>query len=313
MPLTDATRKQIDDLVQQKKVVLFMKGNRSFPQCGFSAQVVQILNELAPSYETVNVLTDPALRDGIKEYSSWPTIPQLYVEGKFVGGCDIVKEMYASGELKKVLGAAPAAAAPAPAKVPTLRITDRAAASFKQAAEEAGPGDKLHLEINGAFQYDLFYGPSAPGEIEVKANGVALCLDNASAGRADGLTIDFVDQPGGGFKIDNPNEPPRVKPLTVNELKAMLDRGDKLELFDVRTEGERVKAKIDRARWLDDQGKRFLDGLDKEARIVFHCHHGGRSRAAAEEAVRRGFRNVYNLEGGIEAWSTAIDPSVPRY
>jgi monothiol glutaredoxin len=80
-----------------------MKGTRSFPQCGFSATVVQILNQLVPSYETINVLTDPAIREGIKEYAQWPTIPQLYVKGEFIGGCDIVKEMYASGELQKLL------------------------------------------------------------------------------------------------------------------------------------------------------------------------------------------------------------------
>ena len=81
-----------------------MKGTRHTPQCGFSAQVVQILDGLLPQYETINVLADSAIRDGIKEYSSWPTIPQLYVGGEFVGGCDIVKELYASGELEQKLG-----------------------------------------------------------------------------------------------------------------------------------------------------------------------------------------------------------------
>ena len=104
MPLSEPVRAQIESLVTGKPVVLFMKGNRQFPQCGFSAQVIQILDEVAGTYETVNVLADPEVRDGIKEYSSWPTIPQLYVKGQFVGGCDIVKEMYASGELQRLLG-----------------------------------------------------------------------------------------------------------------------------------------------------------------------------------------------------------------
>ena len=84
-----------------------MKGNRQMPQCGFSAQVVQILDSLVPDYDTVDVLSDPEVRQGIKEYSSWPTVPQLYVRGEFVGGCDIVTEMYQSGELHNAL--APAA------------------------------------------------------------------------------------------------------------------------------------------------------------------------------------------------------------
>src|SRR5690349_11350007 len=105
MPLTEAMREQLSTLVASNRVVLFMKGNRQFPQCGFSARVVQILNGLVPSYETVNVLSDPDIRDGIKEFSSWPTIPQLYVDGQFIGGCDIVTELHGSGELAKLLGA----------------------------------------------------------------------------------------------------------------------------------------------------------------------------------------------------------------
>ena len=84
-------------------VVLFMKGTPVFPQCGFSAAVVQILTELGVKFKGVDVLTDPEIRQGIKEYSSWPTIPQLYVKGEFVGGCDIIREMAETGELKQLL------------------------------------------------------------------------------------------------------------------------------------------------------------------------------------------------------------------
>jgi monothiol glutaredoxin len=107
MNLDPATRQRIDDLVKKNRVLLFMKGDRSYPQCGFSATVVQILDSLIPDYRTVDVLSDPAIRDGVKVYSQWPTIPQLYIDGEFQGGCDIVREMYASGELKEKLGAAP--------------------------------------------------------------------------------------------------------------------------------------------------------------------------------------------------------------
>jgi len=105
MALNESLRTQISELVASHPVVLFMKGNRQMPQCGFSSQVVQILNKLVPRYETVDVLDSPELRDGIKEFSRWPTIPQLYVGGQFIGGCDIVREMNASGELQKIIGA----------------------------------------------------------------------------------------------------------------------------------------------------------------------------------------------------------------
>ena len=106
MSLDPATKNRLDDLVKKNRVLLFMKGDRSFPQCGFSAQVVQILDSLIPEYATVDVLSDPAIREGVKHYSSWPTIPQLYIDGEFQGGCDIVREMYGSGELQQKLGVA---------------------------------------------------------------------------------------------------------------------------------------------------------------------------------------------------------------
>ena len=93
----------IDNEVKSNDVVLFMKGTPQFPQCGFSGQVVQILDYLGVPYKGINVLADDDLRQGIKDYSSWPTIPQLYVKGEFVGGCDIVKEMFESGELRDFL------------------------------------------------------------------------------------------------------------------------------------------------------------------------------------------------------------------
>jgi monothiol glutaredoxin len=101
--LDETTRKFIEHLIQNNKVVLFMKGNRSFPQCGFSAAVVEVLKKHGVDFHTVNVLQDPAIRDGIKEFSEWPTIPQLYVGGEFLGGCDIVREMDANGELARKL------------------------------------------------------------------------------------------------------------------------------------------------------------------------------------------------------------------
>ena len=98
-----AINEYIDSEVKGSDVVLFMKGTPGFPQCGFSGQVVQILDYLGLDYKGVNVLTSADLRQGIKEYSSWPTIPQLYVKGEFVGGCDIVREMFQAGELQTFL------------------------------------------------------------------------------------------------------------------------------------------------------------------------------------------------------------------
>jgi monothiol glutaredoxin len=101
--LDDATRERIQTEVNGSDVFLFMKGTPVFPQCGFSAAVIQVLTHLGIKFSTLNVLEDPSIRDGIKAFSDWPTIPQLYVKGEFVGGCDIIREMYETGELAGLL------------------------------------------------------------------------------------------------------------------------------------------------------------------------------------------------------------------
>jgi monothiol glutaredoxin len=312
--MDESVKTQIESLITKNRVMLFMKGSKSFPQCGFSSQVVGILKELGTPFETANVLSDPSLRDGIKIFSDWPTIPQLYVNGEFVGGCDIVREMHQTGELAKLLGVevAPQSLGGTP---PTIRMSERAASAFRE-AEEPGTTDVLRIEVDPAFRVDLFFGPPVKGDIQIVANGVKLALDAASAKRANGMSIDYVDGPdGAGFKIENPNapKPPApVKKLSAAAVRDLLAGSEKAYLFDVRTDAERAIAKIDAAIHLDAAGKAQLESLPKDALVVFHCHHGVRSLAAAEHYAREGFTRLHNLEGGIDAWSS-IDPSVPRY
>jgi len=101
--MDNSVKKKIDDLVKSNEICLFMKGTPEVPQCGFSLAVSNVLKHLKVDFKGINVLEDNQIRDGIKEYSDWPTIPQLYVKGKFLGGCDIVKEMFEEGELQKEL------------------------------------------------------------------------------------------------------------------------------------------------------------------------------------------------------------------
>jgi len=305
--LNEDIRRQIDSLVRADRVVLFMKGTRGQPQCGFSATVIQILNEIVPDYATVDVLADPAIRDGIKTYSSWPTIPQLYVEGEFIGGCDIVRELYGSGALHEKLGVA------APVRVvPTLHVTDRAAEFLKAASERAG--ESLHLSIDPSFQSRAYLGPHEPGEVASENNGVTFHFDLASARRADGIKIDYVEtETGHDLAIDNPNAPAPVQQLEVTALKQLLDAGQPLHFFDVRTPDEHATARIPGARLVDASVAAEIEKLPKDAMVVFHCHHGGRSQQAAEHFRSLGYRNVHNVVGGIDAWSRLVDPSVPRY
>ncbi|TRU52112.1 MAG: Grx4 family monothiol glutaredoxin [Microcystis aeruginosa Ma_QC_Ch_20071001_S25] len=101
--MTPETKDRIDQLVQNNKVLVFMKGNKLMPQCGFSNNVIQILNILGVSYETVDILEDQELRQAVKEYSDWPTIPQVYINGEFIGGSDIMIELYQKGELQQIV------------------------------------------------------------------------------------------------------------------------------------------------------------------------------------------------------------------
>ena len=98
-----STLDQIKETISSNNIVLYMKGTPDFPQCGFSSQVVHILNACGANFEAVNVLADPDIRQGIKDYANWPTIPQLYVKGEFIGGCDIITDLYQSGQLKEML------------------------------------------------------------------------------------------------------------------------------------------------------------------------------------------------------------------
>jgi monothiol glutaredoxin len=305
MSLDQETRQRLDALIASDEVVLFMKGNRSFPQCGFSATVVQILNSLVPTYTTVNVLSDAAIRQGIKEFSEWPTIPQLYVRGEFIGGCDIVREMFESGELRTVLGAGTVTP-------PTIHLTDTAAKVLGAALADAGPNDRIHLAIDAGFNHSLEIGPRTDSAIEATDKGVTIVVEPMSVQRANGLIIDYVESES-GFKMDNPNRPPEVSQLTPSELKTKLAAGEIAELIDVRSQGEHDIAHIEGAKLLDEDTMQRLTQIDVNTPLAFYCHHGHRSLAAAEHFRDRGFRKVYNLAGGIDAWSREVDPSVKRY
>lgn len=296
-------KQEIDALVTGHKVVLFMKGTKSFPQCGFSATVVNLLKDAGVrEIKDVNILARADLREAMREYTSWPTFPQLYVGGQFVGGADIVRELHASGELHDVLGT------PRPeVKVPTITLTD---AAKKAIVDASGGSGALRVEISPEFRYALSIDEPAPGDLTVKAGELTLLLDPASAGRADGLTIDFVAE---GFKLENPNEPARVKQISVQDLKGLLDAGKVPHLFDVRTPEERARAVLSASKPYDESAQVLLKDLPRDTPLVFMCHHGGRSQQAADHYLRQGFTDVYNVQGGIDAWSREVDPSVPRY
>lgn len=309
MSLDPQLREAIDMLLRDNRVVLFMKGNRIQPQCGFSAKAVATLDMLLPEYVTIDVLQYPEIREGIKLYGNWPTVPQLYVEGELLGGSDIILEMHASGELAEVLGIA----------VP--EVTDDLAIEIEPAARDVirsaladHAGQAIHLKIDAGWGHQVSLAPPDALSLRVSSGDVEILIDPWSAGRARGLRIGLKEQLAGtGFSFANPNAPPPVRSLAVTELKAWMDRGEDFHLFDVRSEEERAHAALPGARPWEPETLRFIDTLPRDASLVFMCHKGGRSRAAAESFRRKGYLRVYNLEGGIDAWSAEIDATLPRY
>lgn len=310
MSLESATRERIETLLKDHRVVLFMKGTRYQPMCGFSAAATNTLNELLPDYHTVNVLEDQEIREGIKVFGNWPTIPQLYVDGELVGGADIIRQMYGSGELHQLFGVAAPDRTP-----PAITITDKAADAIRAGTANA-QGMALHLEIGPDHSAGFQLAPGSEHDIVVTANGIEVHFDPASAQRAKGIVIDWVSTMQGeglSLKFPGAGNAGGVQSMSVQELKARLAAGD-VTLVDTRpAQGRAIAKPLPQARILEQEGHAALANLPKDTPIAFMCHHGISSRGVAEQFAAHGFTQVYSVDGGIDAWAAEIDASVPRY
>ncbi len=307
MTLNDSTREKIEGLIQQNRVVLFMKGTPQAPMCGFSSKTVGLLDSILNDYSSVDVLQDQDIREGIKVFGNWPTIPQLYIDGELVGGCDIVTAMFNSNELHDMLGVEPPDRTP-----PEVTITDAAAGKIREAMA-GNEGTGLHFAVDASWQSQFNVAPVEGHEIKVETNGITLLFDLASAQRARGAVIDWVDtMQGEGITISLPQAPEPVNQLSVSDLKQQLDDNSVI-LIDVRSGEERARASIEAARAMDSGTMQEIEAMEKDTALAFICHLGNRSQVAAEHLRKQGFSNVSNVVGGIDAWSKEVDSSVPQY
>ncbi|HBZ48580.1 MAG TPA: Grx4 family monothiol glutaredoxin [Stenotrophomonas sp.] len=308
MSLDPALRSRIESILTANRVVLFMKGQPTMPQCGFSAKAVGALQDLGVEFAHVNVLADPEIREGIKAYGDWPTIPQLYIDSELVGGSDIILQMASSGELSSVLGLA------APDRTPPRITVTPAAVEMLRGALADAPGASLQLGIDASFQPNFQLAPHDDNAIAAESNGLRVQFDLASARRAEGITIDWVDDiRGKGLAIDNPNAPKAVQELAVRDADDQRRAGT-VTIVDVRPADERAIAAINAPfETFDGDNRARLEALPKDTPLAFLCHRGGRSAQAAEQFRALGFSKVYNITGGIDAWSDAVDNSVPKY
>jgi monothiol glutaredoxin len=308
MSLDPALRSRIESILNANRVVLFMKGQPSMPQCGFSAKAVGALQDLGVEFDHVNVLADADIREGIKTYGEWPTIPQLYIDGELIGGSDIILQMAGNGELSSVLGLA------APDRTPPRITVTPAAVEMLRGALADSPGASLQLGIDARFQPNFQLAPHDDNAIAAESNGLRVQFDLASARRAEGITIDWVDDiRGKGLAIDNPNAPKAVQELSVRDADDQLRAGS-ITVVDVRPADERAIAAINAPfETFDGDNRARLEALPKDTALAFLCHHGGRSAQAAEQFRALGFTKVSNITGGIDAWSNEVDNGVPKY
>ena len=184
-PVNDRIQSEIDE----NSVVLFMKGTPMMPQCGFSAAITQALTMMEVKFKGIDVLADDELRQGIKEFSSWPTIPQLYVKGEFVGGCDVIQQMYTTGQLHEALGAEPVELV-----TPKITISDTAATVIRNVGVET-PGVPVHLSVDADWNHEFSLAPA-------KGHEVGVIFRECFANGRDALGLEGRDPKGQGPDVE---------------------------------------------------------------------------------------------------------------
>jgi len=190
--------------------------------------------------------------------------------------------------------------------VPKILLSDKALETIQGALTQS-EHPHLLMKISPQFEHSLGFTSEVEGLIEAQDKGISIYMDFISAARADGVSIDFIETPQGmNLVIENPNLPNPVQPLTPKELKAKIDAGEEMKIYDVRTPEERQKSYIEGSILVDQRIATEIESFPKDGALVFYCQQGGRSQSAAEHFRSLGFENVHNLVGGMEAWKNEI-------
>jgi monothiol glutaredoxin len=296
--MNEEVRNKIENLVTNNNCLLFMKGNPQHPQCGFSSNTVNILKELlGDNFDFFNVLEDQEVREGIKEYGNWPTIPQLYINKELVGGNDIVTEMYNTGELQSMLDL------PQPERVSAnISISDKAKQNIMSGIKDIG-SHVLMLSIDNQFNTRFSIEEPKGYEIVSDVGDIKIYMDIGTAKRANGIEIDWVeDLQGAGLVINNPNQPKEVNQLSKEEFNKGLEKGVYKHIYDVRSEDQFKAQSIPGSKRLDKENMQEIETLDKDTPLVFVCSVGNTSQGACNFYRKKGFSNINNLVGGVANW-----------
>ncbi len=297
--MSDQTTERIEQMLTENPVFLFMKGTPQTPMCGFSSNTVKILKDLiGDDFASFNVLEDPEIREGIKAYGQWPTIPQLYVDKELIGGNDIISEMFNTGELHTLLNL------PQPDRTPPkISITDEALNHIKEGLKDMGD-HQLFLSVDDEFNTRFSLEMPKGYEIIADVGDLKVYMDIGTAKRSDGVAISWVDElQGSGLRINNPNEPPAVRDLSVGELQDWFATDTtQPKIYDVRSADKFNEGSVDHAVRLDKDSIAAIEAMDKNTPLVFVCQVGQSSMSAAEFFRKKGYTKVFNLTGGYNAW-----------
>ncbi len=298
--MNDQTTQRIENMLAENPVFLFMKGTPQTPMCGFSSNTVKILKDLiGDNFASFNVLEDPEIREGIKTYGQWPTIPQLYVDKELIGGNDIISEMFNTGELHTLLNLSQPDRTP-----PQISITDEALNHIKEGLKDMGD-HQLFLSVDDEFNTRFSLEMPKGYEIIADVGDLKVYMDIGTAKRSEGVEISWVDElQGSGLRIKNPNEPPAVNDLSVSELQDWFDTDTvQPKVYDVRSVEKFNEGSVDKATRLDKQSISEIEAMDKDTPLVFVCQVGQSSMSAAEFFRKKGYTKVFNLTGGYNAWN----------
>ena len=298
--MTDQATQRIEQMLNENPVFLFMKGTPQTPMCGFSSNTVKILKDLiGEGFASFNVLEDTEIREGIKAYGQWPTIPQLYVNKELIGGNDIISEMFNTGELHELLNLTQP-----DRTAPTISISDEALNHIKEGLKDMGD-HQLFLSVDEEFNTRFSLEKPKGYEIIADVGDLKVYMDIGTAKRSNGVEISWVDElQGSGLRIKNPNEPPAVQDLSIAELQDWFATDvENPRIYDVRSAEKFAEGSVTSAQRLDKQSISEIEALDKDTPLVFVCQVGQSSMSAAEFFRKKGYTKVFNLTGGYNAWN----------
>lgn len=308
--LSSSTRQRIEALRPSHRLVLVMSGTTDTSLCGSSLRLCELLDGIGLDYACIDAASElePGRRG--KRGTGWLAIPQLYVDGEFLASGDLIEQMANAGELHFALGL------PAPDRHPPEVTLSAAAADFLRAAiANSAPGTVAEIEVDAKWASCVRLVARRQGMIQAQADGVPLQFDLASARRSDGLSIDWEDvDRGPSWTMHFPGAPviEPVRPISAADADAAAREG-LLLIVDIRHPQERALAQLNLPFLSLDESSHEIRNLAPTVPLAVLCHHGDRSVHAAEHLHRLGHRDVYYIEGGIEAWAKLVDTTIARY